>query len=146
MGAAFEVEAYAGSSPTHLCAWCKEYLGWGTVNTISSSQSISIPKADGNKSSIFRIDTSDSNQYFLLENRQFTGYDLGFQGSTGSSGHGGLVIYHIDTSKASSLVDVNVDENDKGVDVEEANEGRLGYSMLDINATQAHTNMFFFGE
>jgi len=140
--------AYGGSSPTHLCAWSKEYLSWSTVNTITSSQSVSFPKADGNSASIFRMNTSDSNQYFLIENRQFGGYDLGFQGATGASGHGGLVIYHIDKLKTdlwpNTSNEVNADENDKGVDVEEANEGSLGYSMLDTKEYAAHTDMFFF--
>jgi len=136
---------YSGTSPTHLCAWSKEYLGWGTVNTISSSQSISIPKADGNKSSIFRINTSDSYQYFLIENREFTGYDTGFQASTSQQGHGGLVIYHIDNSLATSEYDwYNWYSDNKCVDVEEANEGSLGYSMLDTDTDSADTNMFFF--
>ena len=139
--------AYAGSSPTHLSAWCKEYLGWGTVNTISSSQSISLSKSDGNSSSIFRINTLDSNQYFLIENREFSGYDIGFQVDTGKNGHGGLVIYHIDKLKTDLWPDsnsVNDDEYDKGVDVEEANEGEIGYSLLDNYESSADTNMFFF--
>ena len=66
-----------------------------------------------------RINTADSNQYFLLENRQFTGYDKGFEKDTGASGHGGLVIYHIDKLKTPPQYwYVNADENDKGVDVE----------------------------
>ncbi len=137
--------ANAGSSPTQLSAWCKEYLSWGVVNTILSSQSVYFPKTDGNSSAVSRINTADSNQYFLLENRQFTGYDKGFEKDTGASGHGGLVIYHIDKLKTPPQYwYVNADENDKGVDVEEANEGSLGYSMLDTNSSWAHTNMFFF--
>ncbi|MCF6150644.1 MAG: M6 family metalloprotease domain-containing protein [Candidatus Kuenenia sp.] len=136
-----------GSSPTHPCAWSKEYLSWGTVNTITSSQTISLPKGDGNSSSMFRLDTSDPDQYFLIENRQFSGYDIGFQRLAGSPGHGGIVIYHIDTSKTDMWPgsnDINADENDKGVDVEEANEGSIGYSMLDTYEKAAHTNMFYF--
>lgn len=129
----------SGSSPTHLCAWSKKTLGWGAVTTIPSSQQISFPKADGNGASIFRINTTDPNQYFLIENRQFSGYDSGFKRWTGSSGHGGIVIYHIDESNAG-----NADEDNKQVDVEEANEGSLGYSMLDTNTARAHTDMFYF--
>jgi len=142
---------YAGSIPTYLSAWSKEYLSWGKVTNVSVSQKVSFPKADGNSSSIFRIDTlKDLNQYFLVENRHFTGYDIGFQRETGPLplGHGGLVIYHIDTLKTNlwpGSNTVNADVNDKGVDVEEANEGSLGYSMLDRGTgTAAHTNMFFF--
>lgn len=139
---------YPGSSPTQLSAWSKERLSWGTVNTISTNQEISLPKSDGNPSSIFRINTSDSNQYFLLENRQFSGYDKGFIRNTGVNSHGGLAIYHIDKLKTDlwpGTNTVNADKNSKGVDVEEANEGSLG-SMLDNTGTgtAAHTNMFFF--
>lgn len=137
--------AYQGSSPTLLSAWCREYLSWGTAVTVSSSQTISFPKADGNAASIFRMNTSDPNQYFLIENRQFTGYDAGFQYKTGASGHGGLVIYHIDSLKTPPITgDVNSNENNKGIDVEEANEGILGYSMLDNHNASINTNMFFF--
>ena len=137
---------YGGSSPTFVSAWSKEYLSWGTVTAIYTNQSVSFPKADDN-TSIFRMNTTHLNQYFLLENRDFSSYDIGFQRKAGETGHGGLVIYHIDTQKTSlwpSSNKVNADGNDKGVDVEEANEGSLGYSMLDTNAYQAHTNMFFF--
>lgn len=108
---------------------------------------VSFPKADGNSASIFRINTLDSHEYFLIENRQFTGYDAGFQRQTGASGHGGLVIYHVDkleTGLWPNFNTVNADENDKGVDVEEANEGSLGYSMLDTRTYATHTDMFFF--
>lgn len=138
---------YDGSSPTQLSAWSKEYLSWGAITEISSSQTVSFPKSDSDSSSILRINTSDPNQYFLIENRQFSGYDIGFQGYTGESGHGGLVIYHIDKQKTKlwpKSNTVNADENDKGVDVEEANEGILGYSMLDTVSYGAHTDMFFF--
>lgn len=142
-----KVGEYEGSFPTQLSAWSKEYLSWGTITEISSSQTASFPKSDSDSSSIFRINTSNPNQYFLIENRQFSGYDIGFQGYTGESGHGGLVIYHVDKPKTSLWPEsntINADEDDKGVDVEEANEGILGYSMLDTVSYGVHTDMFFF--
>lgn len=142
-----EEDANPGAAPTQLSAWCKEYLSWGTVTTLSSSQTVSFPNSDDNTASVFRINTIDSNQYFLLENRQFTGYDIGFQRRAGASGHGGLVIYHIDTLKTNlwpSSNRINADVDDKGVDAEEANEGSLGYSMLDTFSKGADTEMFFF--
>ena len=147
-----ESGAYDGSSPTYLSAWSREHLSWGYVGLIFSNQSVSFPKVDGNKSSIFRINTQEQNQYFLIENREFTGYDKGFQLQTGKSGHGGLVIYHIDKTKTDlwpSSNKVNADANDKGVDVEEANEVAFGGSMLDTDTNKsnmADTKMFFFAE
>ena len=41
---------YAGSSPTHLSAWSKEYIAWGIVTTISATQSVTLPKSEGNSS------------------------------------------------------------------------------------------------
>ncbi|OGW35094.1 MAG: hypothetical protein A2X58_09790, partial [Nitrospirae bacterium GWC2_56_14] len=137
----------AGSTPTQLSAWSKEYLSWGTVTTLASALSVTFPASDGNGSSTFRINTADPNQYFLIENRQFTGYDAGFLRAAGSSAHGGLAIYHIDNVKTGlwpSANTVNADETDKGVDVEEANEGALGYSILDNYYASSSTNMFFF--
>ena len=127
---------YKGSSPTQLSAWTKEYLGWGTINVVSSNQTVSFPKSDGNKSSIFRMNTSDSDQYFLIENREFSGYDIGFQNYTGISGHGGLVIYHVDNSVQGDSY-YNWNANNRRVDVEEANGRDTAWYM-------AETNMFFF--
>jgi len=106
---------------------------------------ISLTKTDSDSSSVFRVNTSDPNQYFLIENRQFSGYDKGFQRNAGVSGHGGLVIYHIDVFKT-LFSDANADVKDKGVDVEEANEGISGYSMLDTKKSIIDTQMFFFAE
>ena len=131
--------SYPGSLPTQLSAWSKEYLSWGTVTTLTSGSPVSFPNADGNPASIFRIDTTDPNQYFLIENRQFTGYDQGFLGPAGASGHGGLAIYHIDKARGT-----NNDPTSKKVDVEEANEGLIAYSMLDNDDSPAQTKMFFF--
>ncbi|MDD5771990.1 MAG: M6 family metalloprotease domain-containing protein [bacterium] len=139
---------FHGSMPTQLSAWSKEYLSWGKVTTIDSGQDITLPKTDSDGSSVFRVNTSDPDQYFLLENRQFSGYDMGFQRFEEASGHGGVVIYHIDNSKLTSsnfnFNDVNADVNDKGVDVEEADEGILGFSQLDTEQTPLDKNMFFF--
>ena len=131
-GADFGLDA--GSSPVHPTAWSKQYLDWGTVTILSGTQTVNFPKVDGNSASIFRINTSDANQYFLVENRLNTGYDIGFKRYGGSWYFGGLAIYHIDETVISACLAsncVNDDENNKGIDVEEADEGSLGFSALD---------------
>ena len=138
--------ANGGSSPTHLCAWSKQYLDWGTVTTLSAAQTVFFPKADGNSASIFRVNTSDSNQYFLIENRETSGYDIGLKRLVGSSDFGGLAIYHIDESVITACLAtncVNADEDDKGVDVEEAYEGTWGYSYLDTSTSSFSSSMLF---
>jgi len=82
-----------GSSPVHLDAWSKVFLGWVTPET-------TVPPTDiGNhvfapvetNQDIVKIQASSSapTQYFLLENRQLTGYDKGLPGH-------GLLIWLID--------------------------------------------------
>jgi hypothetical protein len=139
-----------GTKPVSFCAWSKEHLGWGTVDEITPSGrgTVSFPKADSNAKSIVRINTSDPNEYFLLENRRLSGYDEGFKGTTVGLSHGGLLIFHVNLLKLNSDTifnnNVNNDENNKGLDVEEANEGSFGSSMLDTNENRSHPDMFFF--
>ena len=83
-----------GSSPAHPCAWSRVHLGVTTpvnVTTNTNNQSISSVNGGG---SIFRLWTSGtaSTEYFLVENRQKTGYDASLPGS-------GLLIWHIDDLK-----------------------------------------------
>ncbi len=80
-----------GSSPAHLDAWSKSILGWAVPTNITGNvTNVSIPAVESN-ATIFRLWTSGSvgNEYFLVENRQRTGYDAALPAS-------GLLIWHID--------------------------------------------------
>jgi immune inhibitor A len=84
-----------GSSPSHPCAWSRIQIGISdpvNVTANVSDQSISNVEDGG---SIYRLWTSGdtSDEYFLVENRQKTGYDSYIPGS-------GLLIWHIDDDKA----------------------------------------------
>ncbi len=82
-----------GSSPAHLDAWSKVFLGWVTPAT-------TVPPEDQG-SHVFnpveydpdivkiQASTATSSQYFLLENRQQTGYDKGLPGH-------GLLVWLVD--------------------------------------------------
>ncbi len=86
-----------GSSPAHLDAWSLTHLGWITPTNINSNMpGVSIPAVESN-ATIFRLWTSGSvgNEYFLVENRQRTGYDAGLPAS-------GLLIWHIDEAAGSN--------------------------------------------
>lgn len=82
-----------GSSPAHLDAWSKGYLGW--VTPLTAVPPVDIGSHDfapvENSPDIVKIQASSSTptQYFLLENRQMTGYDKGLPGH-------GLLIWLID--------------------------------------------------
>jgi len=97
-----------GGSPAHLDAWGKVFLGWVTPATTT-------PPADfGNKvfnpveifSDIVKVQasTSTSSQYFLIENRQQTGFDKGLPGH-------GLLIWLIDDAIVFSNLTSNTINN-----------------------------------
>ncbi|NOG56816.1 MAG: M6 family metalloprotease domain-containing protein [Bacteroidetes bacterium] len=102
--------------PGNFCAWSKIKNNWDTPTmlTIGQSGSYTIPPASTSQNQIFRINTNQNNEYFLLENRQKVGIDIELNGE-------GLAIWHINTSKTNGAGNgVNADENLKGVDLEEA--------------------------
>jgi len=119
-------EGWPGSSPSHLCAWSKELLGFLTPVTVTNVTSLALPDV-ATHPTVYRVNTIDPNQYFLIENRQPVGYDRGLPMSSG-----GILIWHIDNSVGSLFVNnVNADESRKRVDLEEAEEGAAGVSELD---------------
>ncbi len=99
-----------GKSPAHMSAWCKQRMGWLSVNQLQS---------DVLNSPIDRVETSQtcfklgnvlmpSSEYFLVENRQKTGFDAYLPGC-------GIAIWHVDDTQTS-----NADDNHRWVDLEEA--------------------------
>lgn len=80
-----------GSSPAHPDAWCKAQAGWLTPTVVTVNQAgVAIPAVETTPT-VFRLWTSGTvgNEYFLIENRQKSGYDAGLPGS-------GLLIWHVD--------------------------------------------------
>ena len=86
-----------GSSPSHPCAWSRIELGVATAVNVTANRNNQSIAAVGGGGSIFRLWTSGaaSNEYFLVENRQKTGYDSYLPGS-------GLLVWHIDDSKSNN--------------------------------------------
>lgn len=81
-----------GDRPAHLDPWSKYALGWIAPDLISQSTSSKTFAAVESANNFFRL-TSGSSEYFLLENRQKSGFDAGLPGS-------GLLLWHIDESKS----------------------------------------------
>jgi len=101
-----------GTSPAHPIGWCKMKLGWITpLELTSSNKNIEVHQIETETyQSLYKLPIS-STEYFLIENRQKTGYDSYLPGS-------GILIWHIDDSKTS-----NDNEMDRWVDLEEAHGG-----------------------
>lgn len=128
-----------GSSPSHLSAWSKYFLGW--VNPIKVTSTLlnkQLNQVETNDEVYMILDNpgdtpgyldwslsgAGKGEYFLVENRNKTGFDAYLPGK-------GLLIWHIDESREN-----NDDETHKLVDLEEAD----GLNDLDNNTNRGDAN------
>jgi len=77
--------------PAHLDAWCKAQLGFVVpTNAASNLTGVEFPAVEWNPV-IYRVWANGimGNEYFLVENRQLTGFDASLPGQ-------GILIWHID--------------------------------------------------
>ena len=133
---------FAGDTPAHMSAWCKIKMGWVDPVVIDqNSSNVSIHQLATNPS-VIKVWEDDFhwNRYFLIENRQKTGFDYHLNGD-------GLLIYHIDEirsygANAWSGGPVNNDELHKLVDIEEAD----GSSDLDNQINRGDSGDPFPGQ
>lgn len=107
---------YGRRPPVHSC-WSKYQLSWLTPVTISTAGTYTLENTL-TSTTVYRYNTTTTNEYFLLENRQKTSgtwdYNL--------PGHG-MLIWHIDGVYVNahwSANTVNDDETHQGLDIEEA--------------------------
>jgi M6 family metalloprotease-like protein len=108
--------AHAGSTPPHPDAWSKAYEGWLTPERVTTATTgVQLAAASSSARAVQLLDNPGGpdwtwngdgrGEYFLVENRQKSGYDAALPGC-------GLVVWHIDESRpdnsedARRLVDV----------------------------------------
>ncbi len=77
-----------GARPCHHNAWTKALYTWTTPTLITTTGTKTLRKADTYQD-VFKFITASSNEYYLMENRQQVGFDLGIPGH-------GMIIYHVD--------------------------------------------------
>ena len=106
--------------PTPFSAWSKTQLGWAVPQKLTSSLSaVAIPSADllvtGAFTGVYKLvpQGSDGSEYFLVENRTPNGWAADFPGS-------GLLVWHIDDSKASNENEDNADDSHRRVELIQA--------------------------
>jgi immune inhibitor A len=87
---------YAGNSPVYLDAWSQVFLGLVQPTTLESGFQELTLKSVANGGGVAKIVVPGSNgsEYFLIENRQQSGFDSSLS-RYGTEVHG-LAIYHID--------------------------------------------------
>ncbi|HOW90658.1 MAG TPA: M6 family metalloprotease domain-containing protein, partial [Elusimicrobiales bacterium] len=93
------VSSADGSSPAHMSAWCKKYLGWASPTQITMTGSYSLPRAEDSSTAMYLFKGAgfSAQEYFLAENRQGFGFDAGLPGTSR-----GMLIWHVDESKLGS--------------------------------------------
>ena len=137
---------FIGTSPSHFSAWCKQELGWVIPTNVAVDQlGVTLAPVESG-GAVYRLWTNGDNtgEYFLIENRQPVGFDVGLVRRSveleGLHAHG-LVIYHVDESVATNNIAAH-----KKVDVVEAGgsesvSGPAGVQNLDLhrNLTTSQT-------
>jgi M6 family metalloprotease-like protein len=129
---------FAGKTPVNPSAYVKYKLGWAAGSTSNGVVSVtgSGSSSANNSNSVYRVTTPNSSEYFLVENRQFSGYDRGLSRFIGAR-FGGISIWHIDES-----VSANNNDNIRLVDIEEAGNSQ----MVDSEDQGSAANLWVKGE
>ena len=89
-----------GDTPAHPSAWCKAQQGWVQVENVTADGPLTLPDVKASRT-VHRLWTGgqQGSEYFLLENRQRTGYDAELPAD-------GLLVWHVDDAQPD-----NSDEN-----------------------------------
>ena len=110
-----------GQSPSHMSAWCKWFMGWMTPTDRTDQQvGQDIPQAETNAFAVRLLanrgganDWPGGGEYFLIENRQQTGFDRGLDGC-------GVLVWHIDEARSNNKNEGHTAGTHRLVDLEEA--------------------------
>jgi len=85
-----------GACPSHINMYQKIQFGWVNPTILTQPQTITNMPSSAMNAVAYRYDTSTPGEYFILENRQKTGFDQYVPGN-------GLLIYRISINKTDSL-------------------------------------------
>ena len=83
----------SGACPAHINMYQKIQFGWVSPVVLTHPQTITNMPNSAENAVAYRYDTSTPGEYFILENRQKTGFDQYVPGT-------GLLIYHVSITNA----------------------------------------------
>jgi len=133
-----------GTKPIFMSAWCRYQLGW--VNPIEITESntgtYTIPQvadnADTTVIKIWKEGVYTGNEYFLVENRYKTGWDISLPSS-------GLAIWHVDESMSGNTNEshylVALEQADGDFDLENGNSSDTGDLYPGIDSVRSFTDL-----
>jgi len=121
------ISGHSGTHPAFPDPWCRWFFAFLTPTQIQAAETVSLPQietATGSNRGVFQllanpngVDWQGTGQYFLVENRQQTGYDQGLPGN-------GVLIWHIDESAANNADEGTSPPGNKRIVVLEQADGR----------------------
>jgi immune inhibitor A len=122
-----------GRTPAQPSAWCKEELGWVSPTVISGAGTVANMTYSDDADAVHRFNTDFTDEYYLLENRQKTGWDSHIPGE-------GLAIFlvkdntnnNIDMIEADGLVELDTGD---GGDTGNVFPGSTNNTTFDCNST-----------
>jgi len=92
-----------GNTPAHPDAWSKVRLGFAAVDTVAPAaytktnlNGINASNPTSSNFNVLKVTPGTGKQYFLVENRQLTGYDRALYDVTAGVTGGGILIWHVD--------------------------------------------------
>ncbi|MEF9438681.1 MAG: M6 family metalloprotease domain-containing protein, partial [Candidatus Mariimomonas ferrooxydans] len=101
-GGSWNYVSVPGDRPAHADAWCKYNLGWVTPTLVTGTLTNEPITEAATTADVYQLlsGTPMSDEYFLVENRQLSGFDAGLPGP-------GLLIWHIDGDTIASKAFTN---------------------------------------
>ncbi|MCR5041248.1 MAG: immune inhibitor A [Clostridia bacterium] len=94
--------------PYSLDAWSRAVLGWYEPTEADRDGEYAVCDESSGGFSAVRIPTANGNEYFLVENRAFAGWDSGMGlDYPGAEENGGLIIWHVDDAVYGEYAETN---------------------------------------
>jgi len=91
-----------GKTPAHHNVYTKVYIyHWAQATELTTTQSIEVNPTETSNASFYKLTTSSSGDYFLMENRQQTGFDSAIPGH-------GMIIYHVHPNLINGISDNSI--------------------------------------
>lgn len=120
-----------GSQPAHLSAWCKQFLGWAELQTVSSTlKNVQLHYVETISTAVIKIPiitaTDPNKEYFLLEYRKKINFDSDLPGE-------GLLVWRIDDNIASSPERIKNNNINSGIP-------HYGVDLIEADRTSAGGN------
>lgn len=113
-----------GAVPAGYSAVERWLMGWADMEEIAAPQTVILPPLQSSAQSV-RISTADPDEFFVLENRQQSGYDRFLP-------YHGMLVWHVDRRKDAYI---NVTVGDENMNLSCADAWKLEYNAVNSNAS-----------